>query len=61
MFHFSRLTKTILVFVAVIALGYGLFLFFEGQNQVPQSFTQARLQRCPYRAEYCGYFKSVHG
>jgi len=45
MFHFSRLTKTILAFLVIVAAGYGIFLLFEArQNQVPQSFTAARLQ-----------------
>ena len=44
MFHFSPLTKTILAFLVVIAAGYGLFMFSKSQNQVPQDFTQARLQ-----------------
>lgn len=45
MSHFSRLTKSIILFLVVVAVGYGLFVFWQSQqNQVPQQFTQARLQ-----------------
>jgi flagellar basal body-associated protein FliL len=40
----SRRTTIIIVFVVVIALGYGLFAFWSAQSAVPTAFTQARLQ-----------------
>jgi hypothetical protein len=40
----SRRTTIIIVFVVVIALGYGLTLFWQSQNQVPVAFVNARAQ-----------------
>src|SRR5271154_5458342 len=41
---FSRRTKWIVVFILVIAVGYGLVVFWRSQNQVPEAFTSARSQ-----------------
>lgn len=40
----SRLPKVIIIFVIVIAIGYGLFAFWSAQSAVPPDFTSARLQ-----------------
>lgn len=42
--NFSRRTKAIAAFIIVIAVGYGIALYWESQNTVPASFTAARLQ-----------------
>jgi hypothetical protein len=39
-----RRTTIIIVFVVVIALGYGLTLFWQSENQVPVAFVNARAQ-----------------
>ncbi len=44
MLKFSRRTRIILVFIAVVALGYAIVWFAERSTGVPQDFTQARLQ-----------------
>jgi hypothetical protein len=44
MSKFSRRTKIIGAFVVMIALGYGLAIFWQSQNKVPAGFTAARLQ-----------------
>jgi hypothetical protein len=44
MSKFSRRTKIIAAFIILVALGYGLSLFWESQNKVPADFTAARLQ-----------------
>jgi len=44
MFKFSRRTKIIAAFIILIAIGYGLALFWQSQNKVPADFTAARLQ-----------------
>jgi hypothetical protein len=41
---FSRRTKIIAAFVIIVAVGYGLVLFWQAQNAVPVSFTAARTQ-----------------
>lgn len=41
---FSRRTNIIAAFVIILAMGYGLALFWQWQNKVPASFTAARLQ-----------------
>ena len=41
---FSRRTKIIAAFIIIVALGYGLALFWQAENGVPASFTAARLQ-----------------
>ncbi|HUC02255.1 MAG TPA: hypothetical protein VMA75_05185 [Candidatus Paceibacterota bacterium] len=41
---FSRRTKIIAAFVVIVAVGYGLALFFESENKVPADFTAARQQ-----------------
>ncbi len=40
----SRRTKIIVAFVVIIAVGYGIALFWQWQSGVPASFTAARLQ-----------------
>lgn len=44
MLNFSRRTKIIAAFLVVIAVGYGIALYWESQSGVPQDFTAARLQ-----------------
>ena len=44
MSRFSRRTKIIAAFIILVALGYGLALFWQAENGVPASFTAARLQ-----------------
>lgn len=44
MFTFSRRTKIIAAFIILVAVGYGLVLFWQSQNGVPASFTAARTQ-----------------
>ena len=41
---FSRRTKIIAAFIIIVAVGYGLVLFWQSQNGVPLSFTAARVQ-----------------
>jgi hypothetical protein len=41
---FSRRTTIIAAFIIIIAMGYGLVLFWQAQNGVPASFTAARTQ-----------------
>ncbi len=41
---FSRRTKIIAAFIIIVAVGYGLVLFWQAQNGVPANFTAARLQ-----------------
>ena len=41
---FSRRTKIIAAFIILIAVGYGLALFWQAENKVPADFTAARLQ-----------------
>ena len=41
---FSRRTKIIAAFIILIAVGYGLVLFWRAENKVPADFTAARLQ-----------------
>lgn len=41
---FSRRTKIIAAFVVIVAVGYGIAVFLQAQNQVPASFTAARTQ-----------------
>jgi hypothetical protein len=41
---FSRRTKIIAAFIILVAVGYGLVLFWQSQNGVPASFTAARIQ-----------------
>lgn len=40
----SRRTKTILVFLILIAVGYISVKFWQGRNQIPKDFTNARIQ-----------------
>ena len=40
----SRRTKYILIFVAIVAVGYGIIRLVEGESGVPQDFTDARMQ-----------------
>jgi DNA repair ATPase RecN len=40
----SRKTKIILGFVAVVAVGYGIVRWTQGSGGVPQEFTSARMQ-----------------
>jgi hypothetical protein len=44
MHKFSRRTKIIAAFIILIAVGYGLALFWQSENKVPADFTAARLQ-----------------
>ena len=44
MSNFSRRSKIIAGFLAIIAVGYGISRFLESQNNVPQNFTAARVQ-----------------
>ena len=44
MSKFSRRTKIIAAFIIIIAVGYGLALFWQSQKKVPAGFTAARLQ-----------------
>jgi hypothetical protein len=44
MSKFSRRTKIIAAFIIVVAVGYGLSLFWQHENEVPADFTAARLQ-----------------
>ncbi|HEY5220887.1 MAG TPA: hypothetical protein VIJ29_01930 [Candidatus Paceibacterota bacterium] len=44
MSRFSRRTKIIAAFIIIVAVGYGLALFWQAENGVPASFTAARLQ-----------------
>jgi hypothetical protein len=44
MSNFSRRTKIIAAFLIVIAVGYGVALYWESRNKVPSDFTAARLQ-----------------
>jgi len=41
---FSRRTKVTAAFLIVIAVGYGVALYWESRNKVPSDFTAARLQ-----------------
>jgi len=41
---FSRRTKVIAAFIIIVAVGYGLVLFWQAQNAVPANFTAARVQ-----------------
>ncbi len=41
---FSRRTKIIAAFIIIVAVGYGLVLFWQSQNGVPANFTVARTQ-----------------
>lgn len=41
---FSRRTKAIAAFLIVIAVGYGIALYWGSRNAVPSDFTAARLQ-----------------
>ena len=41
---FSRRTKIIAAFIIIVAVGYGLVLFWRAQNAVPANFTAARIQ-----------------
>lgn len=40
----SRRTKYVIIFVAVVAVGYGIVRLVQGSNAVPQDFTDARMQ-----------------
>jgi hypothetical protein len=40
----SRRTKIIAAFIIIIAVGYGLSIFWQYENKVPADFTAARLQ-----------------
>lgn len=40
----SRRTKYILIFVAILTVGYGVVRFVQGESGVPQDFTDARMQ-----------------
>lgn len=40
----SARAKWVIGFIVVIAAGYGLTLFFEAQNKIPQAFNDARSQ-----------------
>ena len=44
MFKFSRRTKIILTFVAIVAAGYAIVKFTQGSGAVPQDFSDARMQ-----------------
>jgi len=44
MFKFTRRTKIIAAFVAIIAVGYGLAILWQSENKLPVNFTAARLQ-----------------
>ena len=44
MAKFSRRTKIIAAFIIIVAVGYGLALFWQAENKVPAGFTAARLQ-----------------
>jgi hypothetical protein len=44
MSYLSRRTKTILAFLILIAAGYAFARFWQGRNQAPRDFTDARLQ-----------------
>jgi hypothetical protein len=40
----SQRTKIIVIFVIILAVGSGAAALWQGQNQIPQSFTDARLK-----------------
>jgi hypothetical protein len=40
----SRRTKLVIIFIVVVAVGYGLVLFWQMQNGVPVAFSNARAQ-----------------
>jgi hypothetical protein len=40
----SRRTKLVIIFVVVVAVGYGLVLFWQMKNGVPVAFSNARTQ-----------------
>jgi len=42
--RFSRRTKLVAAFIIVIAVGYGLVLLWQSENQVPVAFVNARAQ-----------------
>lgn len=44
MFKFSRRTKIITAFIAIVALGYAVARLTQGSGGVPPGFTSARLQ-----------------
>jgi hypothetical protein len=44
MSNLSRRTKTILAFLILIAVGYVFTIVWQGENQIPKDFTDARLQ-----------------
>jgi len=44
MLKFSRRTKIVAAFLIVIAVGYGVALYWQSRNGVPSDFTAARLQ-----------------
>jgi hypothetical protein len=44
MFNFSRRTKIITAFIAVIIVGYAIAEFWQSRNQIPEAFTAARSQ-----------------
>jgi hypothetical protein len=44
MFKFSRRTKLILAFTAIVIFGYAIVKLTQGKGGVPQDFTDARLQ-----------------
>jgi translation initiation factor 1 (eIF-1/SUI1) len=41
---FSRRTNAVFAFVAIVAIGYGVVLYWQYQNNVPQAFINARSQ-----------------
>jgi len=44
MFHISRRIKIIVIFLVVVAVGYAFAMFWQGKNQTPKGFTDARIQ-----------------
>lgn len=41
---FSRRAKAIVLFIVILAAGYGLVVYFQGRGGIPASFTKARNQ-----------------
>jgi len=44
MFHISRHAKIIIIFLVIVAVGYAFAMFWQGKNQAPKDFTDARIQ-----------------
>ena len=44
MAHISRPTKIVIAFVVIVVAGFAAAIFWQSQNKIPQSFTDARTQ-----------------